>query len=209
MPDLQVKINPLLDYHSFDVSRYSDYFMLKFPDGNIFAQVSEFASRGFATIENLSSIEIRAFVETKRIQHVFIRAKKPGEATLKVDINVYGSVSDAEVVGSKLSSAKLYLQDPDNGMHGISYVNPQIVQFPEIEEPVINNETHMLEAIPAVNCFIEEKDNFAQIRSTIYQSLTRFRNLERMEGGARILTPLLPYVYLRPTNTRLAFQQNL
>lgn len=55
---------------------------------------------------------MRAFAETKRIQRVFAHAKKPGEATMTVKINIYGSITDSDVIGDELSSAKLFLRDP-------------------------------------------------------------------------------------------------
>lgn len=41
----------------------------------------------------------------------------------------------------------------------------------------------------------EERENFDQTVSAIYHSLSRSRNLERMQAGTMIQTPLLPYVY--------------
>jgi SWI/SNF-related matrix-associated actin-dependent regulator of chromatin subfamily A3 len=139
---------------------------------------------------------MRAFVETKRILHVFSRAKKPGEATLKVEINVYGSLEDANVIGDKLCSAKLYLQDPDHGTQYVEYCNPHEVKFPGIEEPKPQNQG--LDLLPdsckPSKAVREEQENFDQTVSSIYQFLTRSRNLERMQGGSHVVTPLLPYV---------------
>ena len=115
MRDLQAKIVPSLTHQSFEVSKHFDYFMLKFSDGELFAQISELACRGLAELQELPSVEIVAFAETKRIQRVFARTKKPGEATLKVEGNVYGSADDTKVVGDKLCSVKMFLQDPDHG----------------------------------------------------------------------------------------------
>jgi len=86
--------------------------MLNSQNGMPFAQVSELVSRGLANIQQYPSVEMRAFGETKRIQRVFSHAKKPGEATMTVEINMYGSVTDSDVIGEELSSAKLFLQDP-------------------------------------------------------------------------------------------------
>ncbi|OCL11998.1 hypothetical protein AOQ84DRAFT_228449 [Glonium stellatum] len=195
MPDLQARINSSQVYQSFNVSKHSDYYMLKFSDSTLFAQVNKLASHGLAALQDISSVEIKAFAETKMIQRVFTRAKKPGEATLKTHIIVYGSVDDARLVGDKLCSEKIFLQDPDNGTHDIEYFNPHILQFPGIEEPVLNNPEHgfFKELSRPSKTLRKERDTFDQTVSTIYQSLTRFRNLERMQGGAQIITPLLPH----------------
>jgi len=196
MLELAAKIDLSPPYQSFEVSKYFDYFMLKFPDGSPFAQVSELVSRGLTTLEQYQSIEMRAFVETKRILHVFSRAKKPGEATLKVEINAYGSIDDANVIGDKLCSAKLYLQDPDHGTEYVEYCNPHEVRFPAIEEPKPQNQglAFLPDSCEPSKAVREEQENFDQTVSSIYQSLTRSRNLERMQGGSHVVTPLLPYV---------------
>jgi SWI/SNF-related matrix-associated actin-dependent regulator of chromatin subfamily A3 len=197
MHHLSTKIDPSQTYQSFEVSKHSDYFMLKFSEDSIFAQVNELASQGLAALQDVSSVEIRAFAETKRIQHVFARAKKPGEATLKVEINVYGSIDDAKMVGGKLCSAKLFLQDPDHGTQDIEYCNPHVIQFPGVEEPVPKNTEHGICEGPVKpsKSLREERETFDQTLSTIYHSLTRFRSLERMQGGAHIVTPLLRYIF--------------
>ncbi|RKL34554.1 hypothetical protein BFJ72_g9286 [Fusarium proliferatum] len=67
----------------FTISKHFQYFMLKLPDGSIFAQINELACKGIAESQKVASIESIAFVDTKLLQHVFSRAKKPSEATLK------------------------------------------------------------------------------------------------------------------------------
>ena len=196
MQDLQAKIVPSLTHQSFEVSKHSDYFMLKFSDGELFAQISELACRGLAELQELPSVEIVAFAETKRIQHVFARTKKPGEATLKVEVNVYGSADDTKIVGDKLCSVKMFLQDPDHGTQNIEYCNPHVIQFPGIEEPVPTNTDKPFARDPhkSSKAVMEERENFDQTVSAIYHSLTRSRSLERMQAGTKIRTPLLPYV---------------
>ncbi len=194
MSELAAKIDPSPLYQSFEVSKYSEYFMLKFPDGSPFAQVSELVSRGLANIQQCPSVEMRAFAETKRIHRVFSRAKKPGEATMTVEINIYGSVTDLNVIGEELSSAKLFLQDPSRAIENIEYHNPHTVEFLGIEEPKPESLGQNFLGGPSEPFKIvkEERKKFDHAVSTIYQSLTRSRNLEGKKGGAHVLTPLLP-----------------
>lgn len=171
--------------------------MLKFPDGEIFAQISELACRGLAELQEIPSVEIMAFVETKRLQRVFARAKKPSEATLKVEVNLYGSTDDAKVVGDKLCAAKMFLQDPEHGTENMEYSNPHIAQFPGIEEPVptTTDKAYYGGVHTSSKALREERENFDQTVSAIYHSLVRSRNLERVQAGTMIRTPLLPYAY--------------
>ncbi|OQU97598.1 SNF2 family domain-containing protein isoform 2 [Cladophialophora immunda] len=193
MTRLREKIDFSTAFQSFQVTREADYFMLKFSEDELFAQINEHVSRGLAALDDVPSAEIIAFAETSRIQRVLDRAKRPGEATLKVEVNLYGSVDEAGVVGDKLSTAKLFLQDPDQGMKDIEYCNPHVIQFPGIEEPVpeIVETAIVEESSKASQTVREGVDTFDHTISTIYHSLTRFRNLERMQGGEHLLTPLL------------------
>ncbi|KAI1128500.1 SNF2 family N-terminal domain-containing protein [Nemania abortiva] len=180
---------------SFMVSRYDDYWTLNFPNHELFAQVSELVSRGLSVVQNFSSIEVKAFVETKKVQDILRRAKKPGEATLKANFNIYGSMDDARAVGNKLSAAKMFLQDPDHETQDIEYRNPHVIQFPGVEEPIIEGRENGAVAKPnkPSKALREERDHFDQMRSTIYQLLTRSRHLEGMQGGQLLRTPLLPH----------------
>ncbi|KAL6413087.1 promoter binding protein RUSH-1alpha [Ilyonectria robusta] len=195
MRDLRSKIDPSSTHQRFGILKHFEYFMLKLPNGEIFAQVSELASRGLAELQDYPSVEIVAFVETTRLERVFARAKRPSEATLKTEVNLYGSIDDAKVIGDKLCAAKMFLQDPEHGTENMEYCNPHIAQFPGIEEPVLTTmdngfSTGIQKSAKAVR---EERENFDQTVSTIYHSLSRSRNLERMQAGTMIQTPLLPH----------------
>ncbi|KAI1657698.1 SNF2 family N-terminal domain-containing protein [Daldinia decipiens] len=193
MTEIAAKIDPSQPYQSFDISKYGYCFMLKFPDASVFAQVSELISRGLTELWEYRSVEIRAFVETSRVYHVCSRAKKPSEATLKSEINIYGPADDARSIGNKLGSAKIFLQDPDHGVQDIEYYNPHVIQLPGIEEPASQN---------AKECFLtnqpSHKENMKRTHdvidhtiSTVYHSLTRSRNLERTQS-VHVTTQLLP-----------------
>lgn len=197
MRDLRGKIDPSSTHQRFGILKHFEYFMLKLPDGEIFAQVSELASRGLAELQDYPSVEIVAFVETIRLERVFARAKRPSEATLKTEVNLYGSIDDAKAVGDKLCAAKMFLQDPEHGTENVEYCNPHIAQFPGIEEPVLTKMDHGFSADvqKSAKAVREERENFDQTVSAIYHSLVRSRNLERRQAGTMIRTPLLPYVY--------------
>ena len=145
-------------------------------------------------------MEIRAFSETRRIQDVLARAKKPGEAVLKVDVNVYGALDDAAVVGDRLCAAKLFLQDPEHGVQNIEYSNPHLILFPGFEEPSVDGaEGRLPNKVPDTSKGVRsEQDVFHHTLTTIYHSLRRFRNLDRVQCGALVLTPLLPVRGLFP-----------
>ncbi|KAK8867412.1 DNA repair and recombination protein rad5c [Apiospora arundinis] len=148
-----------------------------------------------AFLLSIESVEVRAFASTASIQNVVERANKPGEAKLKVDINIYGSIEDAELVGERLSTTKVYLQDPDQGMQDIEYLNPHVLHFAGIEEPVAAEAGPTLTAgaqrkVPLER---EQRATLPETVATLYQSLTRFRHLERTQGGPQVTTKLLAH----------------
>lgn len=208
MLSLRTKVDPSQPYQSFAVSKHSEYFMLKSSDNEVYALVNELASQGLAALQDLSSVEIMAFAETAKIQSVLTKAKKPGEATLKVEINVYGSIDIAEVVGRKLGAAKLFLQDPDHGQQDIEYCNPHVVHFPGVEEPKPQSTDCVVPEVMSkpTRSLKQERETFDHTVSTIYDVLTRARHLERRDGGSHIKTPLLRYIS-RPDS--LLFQSPL
>ncbi|KAF9768234.1 hypothetical protein IL306_014491, partial [Fusarium sp. DS 682] len=197
MRDLQSRINPCLPYQMFTISKHYEYFMLKLPDGSIFAQINELACKSIAVSQKVASIEIMAFVETKLLQHVFSRAKKPSEATLKVEVNFYGSVDDAELVGDKLCSEKMFLQDPEHGAENIEYWNPHVIRFPGVEESTSSSTDHGFQSTKSKSskALIDGIDDHNHVISSIYQSLVRSRDLDTRRAGNMVRTTLLPYVF--------------
>lgn len=113
---------------------------------------------------------------------------------MAVEVNIYGSIVDSDVIGHELSSAKLFLQDPTQTLQDVEYCNPHIVEFSGIEEPRPESLGHYFPVEPSepLKTMKKERKTFDDTVSNIYQSLTRSRNLEGKKGGAHVLTPLLP-----------------
>lgn len=178
---------------SFDVLPHSDYYMLKFAEGGLFAQVCESVSRGFKALKDCHSVEMKATVDVRTVKDVLVRAKRPGEATSKASITVYGSRDEGLAVGNALSSNKIFLQDPEEDSETVAYFNPQEAQFPGIEEPAPT-----VQDCPRISLTSRkghksefESESLSQAISTIYGSLKRFRIQDQQKGGARVLTNLL------------------
>ncbi|KLO90158.1 related to promoter binding protein RUSH-1alpha [Fusarium fujikuroi] len=195
MRDLQSKINPCLPYQMFTISKHFQYFMLKSPDGSIFAQINELACKGIAESQKVASIESIAFVDTKLLQHVFSRAKEPSEATLKVEVNLYGSVNDAGLVGATLCSQKMFLQDPEHGAENIEYWNPHVIRFPGVEEPTSSSTDHGFQStkFKSSQALVDGVNDHNHVILSIYQSLVRSRDLDTRRTGNMVRTALLPH----------------
>ncbi|KAK6207682.1 heterokaryon incompatibility protein (SNF2 family domain-containing protein) [Colletotrichum tabaci] len=72
-------------------------------------------------------LEFEPIAQTTALRDTIGRAKKPVEAMVKVDINVYGPRAAAAKVGGKLSEGKLWLQKPDHARAGFPYENPHVL----------------------------------------------------------------------------------
>lgn len=178
---------------SFDVLPHSDYYMLKFADGGLFAQVCELASRGFKALKDCSSVEIQATVDMKTIKDVLVRAKRPGEATSSASITIYGSRDEGLAVGNILSSSKMFLQDPAESSETVEYFNPQEARFPGMEEPIPTVLDRSRKALKSSKHHENEleSEKLSQAIEKIYRSLTRFRIQTQQKGSVRVLTNLL------------------
>ncbi|KAL8376886.1 hypothetical protein RB595_007831 [Gaeumannomyces hyphopodioides] len=196
---LEAKLASTDEVHEFNVCLDSEYIMLKFPDDTNFAQVSELLTRGLGAVHKLcpeGGLDVRAFVKSADVHNVLQRAKRPAEAVLKVDINLYGPRSYAEKVGSVLSDAEIYLQYPDDGLglHGLECHNPHVIEFPGLEY-VPRDSTNGSD--PANGTWeantSEGQENERRAILGAYESLTRHKNLERTKAGSGIRTQLLPH----------------
>ena len=190
MLQLRNKLDQTELVHSFEVIQHATYSMLYLSDGTPFAQANELISKAIGSILELPSVYCTAFANNDACERIFSRAKRPAEAILKVEINVYGEPERSDDVGKRLMNAKVYLQDPDHGIEGIEYNNPHLFRCDSIPEALMfdlgqqNSTTHASE--PENN-----EGNLDETLSQIYKSLTRFRSLELTSGGAQVLTPLL------------------
>lgn len=178
---------------SFDVLPHSNYFMLKFAEGGLFAQVCESVSRGFKSLKDCHSVEMKATVDMRTIKEVLVRAKRPGEATSKASITIYGSRDEGSTVGNNLSSTKIFLQDPEEDSETVAYFNPQEARFPGMEEPVLTalDRSRIAPTSSKGHKNELESESLSQAINTIYGSLKRFRVQDQQKGGARVLTNLL------------------
>jgi hypothetical protein len=113
-----------------------------------------------------------------------------------VDLNIYGSREAADFVASQLYNADMYLQDPLWHAPGISYVNPQHIDFPGMpaHDYLASSEPSSRERTPqnfAVQVF-ETADVIADF-SQLLDALGQHEHLALEVAHAHIATRLLKY----------------
>jgi hypothetical protein len=190
MSQLQKKLEsyPVFQgYYAFKVDKGQEHYGIRFPDGVGFGMINAQTARALDAIVNEPSVYFEAFALARQCQGVLRRAQKPGEATLAVDLNVCGSRDAKQIVGDRLSAAKVYLQRIEHQTEKYHYDNPHVISFPGMVHDVTLESNN--EALGSVALSATQKlhETFAEV----CDSLQRDSTLKRVEKDIRIKTPLL------------------
>jgi hypothetical protein len=80
-----------------------------------------------------ANVTFEVLLKVSLCQSVVLRSKKPSEATLPADINVYGSYDRRDAVDSVVSYSKLYLQHPVYGTEFYEFSTEEHQQYDATE----------------------------------------------------------------------------
>ncbi|KIX07722.1 uncharacterized protein Z518_02376 [Rhinocladiella mackenziei CBS 650.93] len=174
----------------FSVGRSESLLALQFPDGTQFALLNVHISNVLQKILDLPSIEFEAFADILTVRDTIRRATKANEATVPVNITVYGSVDTKETVESLFTDNKVWLQHPENPRAGSKYQNPHLVTFPGLNTAGSNGLSDML---AEDNLESDKNEKFRQAVSDVYSSLKRNSRLKMVEGDSRLKTLLMDH----------------
>lgn len=171
----------------FSIRRSSAHLALCFADGDEFAILNTQISKALLDILDLPSIEFEVLADGITVRDTVRAAKKASEATVRVNINIYGSPGIRTELANLFSDHKTWLQHPDCQRPGSTYDNPQFIEFPEIP-PSSLGETEIVQA--GEDICQDKQEKFQQSINEVYASLKRNSRLKNVEGDSR-LTPLL------------------
>jgi len=176
------------DYYRFNVQKSVKDIFLQFYDGTSFALLNGHVTTGLLPVVESPVIELDALGSLHSIRETLGRATKSSDATVRLEINVYGPASHLKYVGDQLSSNKVFLQRPDRPRNGFRYQNPHMLSFAGFEAPLLEHKT----LAESVNGSMS-KDQMALQKTitSVYASLTRSTNLVRVDGDRRLTTNLL------------------
>ncbi|KAJ3454414.1 hypothetical protein MRS44_018308 [Fusarium solani] len=185
----------VLSSQSFAVVREGDYFALGTGEHS-FARLTKGISRKLHALDTGSQVCLRAYVPRNALGTAQSWALQP-LTELPLEINVYGSRSDAEEVGTILSKSGTFLQLPDYGLENAEYYNPHFFrvegfpdQFP-IETQLSSTEDEV-ETLGHSESGEGQVDNSAAVDS-ILDSLSHHANLRDVPIDGRIKSALLPH----------------
>ena len=136
MQDLRVQLARMSSvdkWASFQVSFMSPTCFLALEDTTICGQLRDGLYQPLHRICDKFSVRLVAYALIAECLRVVERAKRQHEATIKVDINVYGPSSVRAEVGLILSQNRLYLQHPICGRAGFEYKNPHMLPYQDID----------------------------------------------------------------------------
>lgn len=173
----------------FRMERSSAQICLTFPDGTKFAFLNSHAAKVLGNVIDLPSVQLEALVYLSLLRETIGGATKSSDATLRVNINAYGSNETRKDVGRHLAAGKMYLQHPDQQRPGSVYDNPHVLAFPGMQVPSVD---FKLLEIDETLLQPTDADQFQKTVSDVYVSLKRSSRLKPLVGDARVRTSLLP-----------------
>ncbi|KAJ0340378.1 hypothetical protein KNSL1_011586 [Colletotrichum chrysophilum] len=176
-------------YQRFELSDSQDHVLLAFKDKTDFGYLRSGPGKTISPLLTRAGVEFEPIAPTVTLRETIGRAKKPVEAMVKVDINVYGPRRTAQYVGDKLSEGKLWLQKPTHPRKDVDYDNPHVLQLDGVGDMAI-------EAVREVNGGGATKrqpreENLRKMMLEVYQRLDTHKNLEKVGGGEGLKNELL------------------
>ena len=162
---------------------------LNFPDGGVFAILNTQISKVLVEVLDLPLIDFEVLADGVNVRETVRTAKKANEATLHVNINVYGPPEICNKLAELLSNHKTWLQHPEHQRLDTLYDNPHLVKFPDVSLPEVDK-TDV--AAAGEDLVADKQERFQEAISEVYASLKRDSRLKTVEGDER-LTKLLPH----------------
>ncbi|KAK0111065.1 hypothetical protein ONS95_001445, partial [Cadophora gregata] len=178
------------DYYRFNLQNMNNNIALSFQDGTSFALLNGHISAGLLPVVDSPVIQLDALGSLRSSRERLGMAKKATDATVRIEINVYGPSSHLKYVGDQFSKSKVFLQRPDRTRPGLQYQNPQWLSFASLEAPIIE---HRAIVDSRSGQLSRDQSDFQKSITNVYAKLTRGAHLDRIDGDRRLTTNLLPH----------------
>jgi SWI/SNF-related matrix-associated actin-dependent regulator of chromatin subfamily A3 len=193
MLEIDAKLKGNLDLRAddsctFAVGKSLAQIVLRFPDGTEFGVLNGHASKALENLVQQSAFQFEAIGSVQTIRETIGRVTKAADAVVRVNINVYGPRESSKEVGRHLSSQKLYLQRPDKLRIGLTYENPHVLAFADMQ---ISSFENCLDVGSNKVPKLDDAEKFRETISNVYSSLKRGANLNKVQGDRRLKRTLL------------------
>ncbi|RSL78668.1 hypothetical protein CEP51_008014 [Fusarium floridanum] len=184
-------------YQRFTLKEQKDHrehaFLLFSDDELTFGHLRSGTGKALLPLMQLPNVKFEPVGETAKLLDVIDKANKPGDAIVKVNIDVYGPRSSSSTVGRDLSQAKLWLQKSDTMAEGYEYDNPHFLRIDidrsedvpvqPVQQVVSNSATRKQTREEQLRKMVEE----------VYKTVGSNRDVDRVEGGDRVTRELLDH----------------
>ena len=174
---------------TFDIEKTPENLSLTFRDKMKFGILNNHAGETLRDLIDRPLVQFDVLGNTLSIREAIGRAVKAKDATIRVNINVYGPSDASKDVGKHLSECNFYLQRPDIQRPESTYENPHFLTIPNMS---IANIEYQSEVAPDSRPVSKGQNHLREEISDVYASLTRGLKLNRLEGDRRLKTQLLP-----------------
>jgi hypothetical protein len=171
----------------FTVGRTATHLALFFVDRTEFGILNAQISKALLQVLALPSIEIDVFADVLTVGDTIRRAQKASEATIRVNMNIYGSPDVRHSLETILSQHKIWLQHPEHRRTESTYDNPHVITFPG----VVLSDATVIKPTSEEEVVLDEPQRFQQAISEVYASLKRDSHLKSVEADPGLRTPLL------------------
>ncbi|KAK1990726.1 SNF2 family domain-containing protein [Colletotrichum falcatum] len=171
-------------YQRFTLGENQEHVLLAFrddPDATEFGYLRSGPGKTLARLLAHEDLEFEPVAQAAALRETIGRAKKPVEAMVKVDINVYGPRGMAHETGRTLSEGKLYLQMPDHARSGFAYENPHVLRIKHAEHMATEAAREVNSRAPTGRRPREQK--LRDMMLEVYQSIQNKRHLRREDGA--------------------------
>ncbi|KAH7087773.1 SNF2 family N-terminal domain-containing protein [Paraphoma chrysanthemicola] len=162
-------------------------YLITFGEDGILGEVNASLERALSSMaEQHHSLDLEVFAPVRAIRETISRAVKEKDAIVRV-ISIYGPKCIAQSVGRELSQQKIYLQHPDHIKDGAEYDNPHVLKLSSNDHQLSETDISTEEK----PCDMDSHGVLKETITEVYASLTRDKNLQGLEGDARLVTTLL------------------
>nr|XP_036578671.1 DNA repair and recombination protein rad5c [Colletotrichum truncatum]KAF6786004.1 DNA repair and recombination protein rad5c [Colletotrichum truncatum] len=176
-------------HQRFTLSERQEHVLLSFRDNTDFGYLRSGPGKTLSPLLAKRFVDFEPIAPIQELREVIGCAKKSVEAMVKVDINIYGPRSAAQLVGDTLSNGKLWLQTPTHPRKDVEYENPHLLPLDGVEELTVQEVRQVNAGGPARRQPREE--NLRKMMMEVYDSLKKTRHLDKVEGGKGLKNDLL------------------
>lgn len=198
-------ITPDIGFRHVNLVFEDQCFYIKSESSELVAVLNEATSKILQDILAMKNCYFKAYIAEDDWDDFGDSESKTEKNTyLSVDIVLYGPQEMRNTVGKLLSKARTYLQHPCHQESNTLYDNPHVLKLvdslPQFQStqpstPPFTMVQSNYDTTEIAETQIEEGSPQSQILrkvATVFESLTRSKNLSRLEADVRIKTPLLP-----------------